>query len=155
MDHNNVKLSRVKSSGWLVEKGGRWATKRSCEGKKEDKGEVGRRDSRKVHTLGWTSEISPANHVRGYMLKGSGKGNLENQVKVVTTDEEGHGEHPQILSMWIRQIILGDYSGSCKTGQNQGCQGKHNEPETTASLFYSRSDYIGSAMFKKKKKFKT
>lgn len=99
MDHNNVKLSRVKSSGWLVEKGGRWATKRSCEGKKEDKGEVGRRDSRKVHTLGWTSEISPANHVRGYMLKGSGKGNLENQVKVVTTDEEGHGEHPQILSM--------------------------------------------------------
>lgn len=85
MDHNNVKLSRVKSSGWLVEKGGRWATKRSCQGKKEDKGEVRRCDSRKVHTPGWTSEISPANHVRGYMLKGSGKGNLENQVKVVTT----------------------------------------------------------------------
>lgn len=85
MDYNNVKLSRVKSSGWLVEKGGSWATKRSCEGKKADKGEVGRRDSSKVHTLGWTGEISPATHVKGYTLKGGGKGNLKNQVTVVVT----------------------------------------------------------------------
>ena len=63
---------------------------------------------------------------------------------------EGHRDLPQFPSTWIRQIILDDYSGSCETGQNQGGQGKHNEPEATALLVYSRSDYIGSAIFKKK-----